>query len=318
MKRRKLACFGTTTAVDTLTGEQTEVPLPTRGINLITITGSTGTIGSELVRLLSAAGVSTRAVHRNASKVRALPHVTWAQADLDDASQIATALTGTTRLFLLTDNQPDFGRIQIGVVRAAERLGVEHIVKLSALGASDHSKSGIGREHWQVEQALLSTRLRWTILRPHGFMQNWLGDVAQSVRAEGLIYSPIGDGRVPFIDTRDIAAVAAEVLLRPEPHMGKKYVLTGGAAVGFADLAGVLSEVTGRKITYRPISMEEARARLAARGVAAAAIDAMLAIAAYQRDGGPTAAVSPSVERLLGHAPRTIRDFARDYAASFR
>src|SRR2546428_5469915 len=99
------------------------------------------------------------------------------------------------------------------------------------------------------------------MLRQHAYMQNWLGDVAESVRAEGLIYSPIGDGRVPFIDTRDIAAVAAEVLLHPEVHVGKKYVLTGGTAVGFADLAGVLSEATGRKITYRPISMEEARAR---------------------------------------------------------
>jgi hypothetical protein len=44
----------------------------------------------------------------------------------------------------------------------------------------------------------------------------------------------------------------------------------------------------------------------------------MLAIAAYQRDGGPTAMVSPTVQRLLGRAPRTMRDFARDYAASFR
>jgi len=44
----------------------------------------------------------------------------------------------------------------------------------------------------------------------------------------------------------------------------------------------------------------------------------MLAIAAHQRDGGPTATVSPTVQRLLGRTPRTIRDFARDYAASFR
>jgi len=285
---------------------------------LITVTGSTGTIGSELLRLLSAAGVSTRAVHRNASMVRSLPHVSWVQADLDDAGQVEAAVAGTTRLFLLTGNEPDFARVQIGVVRAAERLGVGHIVKLSALGASDHSKSAIAREHWQVEQALLSTRLQWTILRPHAFMQNWLVDVAESVRGEGLIYSPIGDGRVPFIDTRDIAAVAAEVLLHPEAHVGKKYVLTGGTAVGLAELAAALSEATGRKITYRPISMEEARARLAARGVAASAIDAMLAIAAYQRDGGPTATVSPTVQRLLGRAPRTIRDFARDYTASFR
>ena len=70
-------------------------------------------------------------------------------------------------------------------------------------------------------------------------------------------------------------------------------------------------------ITYRPITMEEARTRLATRGIAAAAIEAMLAIAAYQRAGGPTATISPNVERLLGRRPRTIRDFARDYASRF-
>src|SRR5207245_2758204 len=97
----------------------------------------------------------------------------------------------------------------------------------AALVTVTGSTSTIAREHWAVEQALLSTRLQWTILRPHAFMQNWLGDVAESVRAEGVIYAPIGDGRVPFIDTRDIAAVAAEVLLHVEAHVGKKYVLTG-------------------------------------------------------------------------------------------
>jgi uncharacterized protein YbjT (DUF2867 family) len=284
---------------------------------MITVTGSTGTIGSELVSLLSAAGVGIRAVHRDPGKVRSLPHVTWVQADLRDPAAIERALAQTSRLFLLTGNDADFGPLQIAVVQAAERLGVEHIVKLSALGASDHSKSTIARDHWQVEQAIQRTGMAWTLLRPHAFMQNWLGDVADSVRAEGTIYAPIGDGRVPFIDTRDIAAVAAEVLLHPDAHVGKRYFLTGGEAVGYADVAAALSDATGRVVTYRPISMEEARSRLEARGVAPAAIDAMLAIAAYQRDGGPTAVVSPNVERLLGRAPGTIREFARDYAASF-
>jgi uncharacterized protein YbjT (DUF2867 family) len=284
---------------------------------LVTITGSTGTIGSELVRLLSAAGVKTRAVYRKASKTQDLPNVSWVQADLDDVEALEAALTGTIRLFLLTGNEPGFGRTQIGVIRAAERLGVEHVVKLSALGASNHSKSAIAREHWAVEQALLGTPLSWTILRPHAFMQNWLDDVAESVRAERVIYAPIGDGRVPFIDTRDIAAVAAEVLLHPEAHRGKKYFLTGGEAVGYADVAAALSAATGRTIEYRPISMEQQRSHLEARGVAAAMIDAMLAIAAYQKAGGPTATVSPNVERLLGRPPRSIHDFARDHAARF-
>lgn len=77
------------------------------GALLITITGSTGTIGSELVRLLSAAGANTRAIYRNGAKMRPLPNVTWLQADLDDPGQLEVALAGTTRLFLLTGNEPD-------------------------------------------------------------------------------------------------------------------------------------------------------------------------------------------------------------------
>jgi uncharacterized protein YbjT (DUF2867 family) len=284
---------------------------------LITVTGSTGTIGRELVRLLAAAGADTRAVYRDADKGQSLPPVTRVQADLRDPRQLAGALAGSTRLFLLTGNDPDFWRVQTAIVEAAERLGVRHLVKLSALGASDHSRSAIGREHWAVEQAIQRTRIPWTMLRPHAFMQNWLGDVAASVRTEGVIYAPIGDGRVPFIDTRDIAAVAAEVLLHPEAHVGKKYVLTGGAAVGYADVAAALSEVLGRTVTYRPITMEDARARLAARGTAAALIDATLAIASYQKEGGATAVVSPSVQQLLGRPPLTIREFVRDYADRF-
>jgi uncharacterized protein YbjT (DUF2867 family) len=286
-------------------------------IPLVTVTGSSGTIGTELVSLLSAAGAPTRAVLRNPDKARPLPHIAWLQADLRDAGLLEPALAGTKRLFLLTGNDPGFGRTQLGIVRAAGELGVGHIVKASALGASDHSKSWIGRDHWEVEQAIQRSGMQWTMLRPHAFMQNWLGDLAESVKQEGVIYSPIGDGRVPFIDTRDIAAVAAEVLLHPEAHLGKKYVLTGGEAVGYADVAAALAAVTGRMVSYRPISMEEARSRMAARGASPEAIDALLAISAYQKEGGPTATVSPTVERLLGRPPRSIREFVRDYAEQF-
>lgn len=285
---------------------------------VITVTGSTGSIGAELVRLLSDQAVSTRAVLRNPARLRALPSIVWVLADLADTRLLEAVLAGTTRLFVLSANESGFGPLQIEVVQAAQRLGVEHVVKLSALGASDHSNSAIAREHWDVEQALQQTGLGWTILRPHAFMQNWLGEAAESVREQGVIHSPIGDGRVPFIDTRDIAAVAAAVLLDPEPHRGRKYVLTGGEAVGYADVAAALSEVLGRPVRYQPIPMEDARARLEARGVSPYLVAATLAIAAYQKAGGPTARVSDRVERILGGPPRTIRDFARDYAGHFR
>jgi len=279
---------------------------------IITVIGSTGTIGSELVRLLSQAGAATRAVFRDPKKVQLLPGVAWTQADLRDGLALEAAIAGTTRLFLLTDNQPGFAKLQIQILRTAESLGVAHVVKLSALGASDHSKSWIAREHHEVENALQQSSMQWTILRPHAFMQNWLGDLAQSVRSRGIIESPIGDGRVPFIDTRDIAAVAAEILLHPEEHAGKKYVLTGGEAVGFNDIAQILG------VTYKPITMDEARARLESSGLHPDQIDGMLAISAYQRAGGPTSMVSDTVARILGRPPRTIREFFADHAGAFR
>src|SRR5262245_29919191 len=179
---------------------------------VITVSGSTGTIGSELVRLLSVADVPTRAILRDASRRQWLPGVVWVWADLREQRLLPPALAGTTCLFLLTDNQAGFAGLQIRILQAAESLGVERVVKLSALGASRHSKSWIALEHREVEDALEQTSMRWTILRPHAFMQNWLGDVAESVRTNGIIESPVGEGRVPFIDTRDIAAVAAEIL----------------------------------------------------------------------------------------------------------
>jgi uncharacterized protein YbjT (DUF2867 family) len=288
---------------------------------VITVTGATGLIGSELVRLLSEAEHATRAVSRSAGRIASRPGVAWVLADLGDPRMLEPVLAGTSRLFLLTDNQPGFGDLQVKIIRLARELGVEHIVKLSALGASDHSRSWIGREHWQVEQALFESPeslLRWTILRPHAFMQNWLGEVAETVRADGTIYSAIEGGKVPFIDARDIAAVAAEVLRHPEGHVNAKRVLTGGEAVGFAQLAEALSDATGKRIRYQPISMEEAGQRMRAHGANEESIEAMLALATYQRAGGATAQVSEHVQQILGRPPRGIRDFARDYSAQFK
>ncbi len=284
---------------------------------VITVTGSTGTIGTELVRLLSERRSATRAVLRNTAKLRQLPGIAWVVADLKHEALLEPVLAGTQRLFLLTSNESGFGRIQSQVIQAAQRLGVEHVVKLSALGASPRSKAGLGLEHWEAEQALQESGMSWTILRPHTFMQNWLADIAPTVRSENTIYSAIGDGRVPFIDARDIADVALETLLNPEEHAGKTYVLTGGEAVGFDDVAQALSQVTGRDIRYHQLTMDEARARMEAQGLAARLIDSMLALAAYQKAGGKTAQVSGDVAQILGRAPRNIHDFARDYKAAF-
>lgn len=284
---------------------------------IITVTGSTGNIGTELINQLSEANVPIRAVLRNLKNARKLPNIVWVQADLADEQLLEAVLAGTDKLFLLTGNRPGFGAIQVRVIETAERLGLKHVVKLSALGASPRTKSGLAKEHYDAEQALENSSMDWTILRPHVFMQNWLGDLAETVQKEGAIYSAVGDGIVPFIDARDIAAVAAQVLLNPEKHRGKTYVLTGGKAVGYAELARSISKATGEKVVYHALSMEEMRARMEKQGLDEKMIDSLLALSAYQKAGGKTAQVSENVEEILGRKPRTIQDFARDYKDSF-
>jgi uncharacterized protein YbjT (DUF2867 family) len=118
---------------------------------------------------------------------------------------------GVKTMFLLTGNGPDLATLQLTAIRAAVKSGVEYVVKLSALGASSHSKSPIGRAHYEAEQALIGSGMRWAILRPHAFMQNLL-DQTPAIVGEGRIFAASGDGKIPFVDTRDIAAVAAVTL----------------------------------------------------------------------------------------------------------
>lgn len=284
---------------------------------VFTVIGSTGNIGHELVNLLSESGASVRAVLRNFKRARKLPGVTWLQADVSDSALLEATLAGTDRLFLLTGNQPGFGQTQIDIIKTAEKLGVKHVVKLSALGATPRTKSPLAHEHWIAEQALEETNMTWTILRPHVFMQNWLGEVAETVRDENAIYAAIGDGKVPFIDARDIAAVAAESLLNPEKHNGKKYVLTSGTAIGYQELADAISSATGKQVEYKSLSMDEMRERMEKQGINSKMIDSFLALAAYQKAGGATARVSNDVSEVLGREPRTVVDFAKDYKDNF-
>lgn len=285
---------------------------------IITVIGSTGNIGKELVSLLSAAGVSVRAILRNFNHAQPLRGVAWLQADVSDEALLDPTLSGTDRLFILTGNKPGFAQAQIDVIRAAERLGVKHVVKLSALGASPRTKSPLAHEHWMVEQALEESAMTWTVLRPHVFMQNWLGEVAETVRSEGVIYAAIGEGKVPFIDARDIAAVAAESLLHPDKHAGKRYVLTGGEAVGYDALANAIAKAIGKPVIYKSLTMDEMRLRMEKQGIGTTMIDSYLALAAYQKAGGPTERVSESVREILGRQARTIEDFANDYHESFQ
>jgi len=282
---------------------------------MILVTGGTGLIGMEVVRLLSQAGMPARVLARDPHRGQARPGITWVSGDLAQPETLPSVFAGCTTLFLLTGNSENAYQLQHHALAAARHVGVAQVVKLSAFGASPRSNSMIGRMHYQIEAELQESGSAWTMLRPHHFMQNLLGQ-ADSIINDGIVYSSSGDGRIPFVDTRDIAAVALATLTQPGHHE-KKYVITGSEALSYRHATDILGQAIGRPLRFIDEPVADARARLTQAGQPAWLVESLLAIAAYQRAGGPTETITSVVADLTGKPPRTFAEFARDYAGAF-
>jgi uncharacterized protein YbjT (DUF2867 family) len=283
---------------------------------MILVTGGTGAVGSELLRLLSQAGIATRALTRNPQETPKLPGITWVAGDLAKPQTLPAVFEDAEQLFLLTSYYEDMVTLQHNAIVAARAAGVTHVVKVSAFAASDHSRAPIGRWHYQVEKELQESGMGWTILRPHHFMQNLLAQ-AEYVAKDGVVYSASGDGKIPYIDPRDVAAVAFVTLTQPG-HVGKKYVLTGGEAMSYRQAAEIIGATIGKPVRFVDESPDQARARRVREGLPPAVIESALAISAYQRAGGKTVTITTTVADLTGRPPRTVREFVREHAATFR
>jgi uncharacterized protein YbjT (DUF2867 family) len=283
---------------------------------MILVTGGTGLIGSEVLRGLSHAGVLARALTRDLKKAHTMPGVAWVAGDLGKPETLHAAFDGATTLFLLTHYLEDMVELQHNAIADARDAGVTHVVKVSAFAASDHSKAPIGRWHHPVEKELEESGLGWTCLRPHHFMQNLLAQ-ARYVKKDGAIYSPSGDGKIPYVDGRDVGAVAVVTLTTPG-HVRKKYVLTGSEAMSYRQAAEIIGGVIGKPVRFVDESPNQARARRVREGVPPAVIESILAIGAYQRAGGKTVTITSTIADLTGRPPRTVAEFVREHASSFR
>ena len=279
---------------------------------MILITGATGAIGRELIRELITAGASVRAMARNSAQAGLPEGVTVVPGDFTQPATFAAALAGVDHVFLLQNPNPDMVAQQADFLAAAKSAGVQHVVKLSAIGASANSKVRIGRLHGEAEQQLAATGLGWTYLRPSFFMQNTLL-FAPTIAREGKFYSPTGAGLMGFVDVRDIAAVAA-VALTQAGHQGKTYTLTGPAPLNHVQVAEKISAVIGKPVEFVDITPEQFKTGAVEHGVSPWLADALNELYAVVR-AGYTGVVTSDVARLTGRPPASFDDFAQRYAA---
>jgi uncharacterized protein YbjT (DUF2867 family) len=278
----------------------------------IVVTGATGTVGSHVAEQLLANGASVRAAVRSPEKVALASGLEAVAVDFDRPETLKAAMEGAEHLFLLTAFTPDMIGQSNALVDAAKAAGVEHVVKLSALGAGPNAAIKLGKLHTEGERYLEESGLGWTHLRPNSFMQNYITYHGEAIRSQSSFYLPHGDGEMSLVDVRDVAAVAVTALTEPG-HMGKAYELTGATAIDNHEVAAILSQVVGREISYVDVPDEAARQAMADMGSPEEMIDALMGLNNIIREGY-TALVTDAVQAVTGRAPRTFEEFARDHS----
>lgn len=272
-----------------------------------------GKVGAEAARLLARQGTPARVLVRNAEKAAALSEegIDVIEGDLEVSSTIDAAMRDVSTVVLVS---PAIPAQELNVVDSAVRVGVDHIVKITSKASGD-SPIGRRRAQTEIENGLIASGLGYTLLRNNAYMQNFLM-LASAISRTNSFGSSTGDGRVGMVDTRDIAAVAAEIALSPAPHITRTYWLTGPERLSYADAAAVLSTVLGRPIAFQPLTFDEQRQAMIEEGVPEA-IAEMNAQALNLFAQGDSDWVTDDVPRLLGRPARSFEQFATDYAQAF-
>ncbi len=271
----------------------------------VLVTGGTGKTGQLVARQLALRGVEARIATRNPSSADQI------RFDWTDPATHGPALKGISAVYIVA---PIDRTQQLPVMRSFLEQAVSQVPgRLVLLSASSLEAGGpmMGEIHaWLAAHAPL-----WTVLRPSWFMQNVTTQHLPSILNEGCLYSATGDGRVPFIDAADIAAVAVEALT-DRALASDDHVLTGPQALTYGEVAQEISIRIGRSIRHCRLSVLELAARYATFGIpeayalTLARMDEAICQGAEDR-------TTEEVQRITGRPARTFADFVEVQRALF-
>ncbi len=282
---------------------------------MILVTGANGHLGRAIVeRLLERLPGREIAVSvRKPEDASALASrgVSVRKGDFAQPETLARAFEGASQVLMVSSNAAAYGGDTMAqhraAIDAARAAGVRRVVYTAHQATAAASEFFPARDHAATEQLLRASGLAWTSLRNGFYASSALGWLlGRALHETGVIEAP-AEGPVSWTDRDDLAAAAAAVLLDEGRFEGPTPPLTAGQAVDFAQVAEIATQVLGRPIQRKLISDEEYRANVVASGAPPQAADFGMSFyrAARNRE---FAVIDPTLERLIGRPPTTIRD----------
>jgi uncharacterized protein YbjT (DUF2867 family) len=281
----------------------------------VLVTGGTGNVGSQALKsLLAQQSLKVRALVRNPAKAQWIADMggELVEGDLEDIAALNRAMVDVQTLVLITPAGARAAETAGKAIASAKRAGVEKIVRLSAIKASEDGPTDNTRQHGITERLIRESGMRYVFLRPSYFMQNLLGSLG-SIIGEGKLYAGMGDARVALIDTRDVGDALAAAAMS-DRFDGLALELSGPQSIGHGTVAAEIGKALGKTVTYVAVPPEAAGEAVRAFGLDDWTVQVIVDYSrAYSKGFGDF--VTDSVQSLAGRVPRNIGTFAREVMA---
>ena len=295
----------------------------------ILVTGATGRVGKQLVKILSLYDknfyISLRSidcsfppVRQRVEAFRNLGIINFVDMDYNNLTSITHhKLEGIEKIFLITPYFNVLDATRKIVAEAQKTRSVKHIVKLSDMGVELSPATYAGTIHNQAEKIIEHSGFHYTFLRPNYYMQNFIEFIYKYRTNEKFLCLPLKNSRASFVDLLDVAEVAAIILHdKSNKHYNKVYDVTGGQLLNCSDVADILKTLLDDPIKYVNISEQTARTELIKARLKLEFVEYLLDFYRFIREGRMRR-ISKVVETILGRKPISFEIFVRDHAELF-
>jgi uncharacterized protein YbjT (DUF2867 family) len=282
----------------------------------VLVLGSTGNIGSYVVENLLKKGVNVKAAVTNIEKGEKFfkgRNVKVVEFDFLRPDTYREALDGVSKLFLV--RPPQLAKPKqdmLPFLKQAKVAGVKHIVFVSLLGVEKNPVV----PHRKIENYIRELGFQYSFLRPSFFMQNLHTTHREDVAHRDELFMPVGKAKTSFIDTRDIAEIAA-ICLTEDGHVNQAYTLTGSEAISYEEVAMTMSEVLKRRIIYKNPCIFKFRRVLISRGTPKEFANVMTMLYTVTKLG-TAKNVTDTTEKLLKRKPISFRKYVEDHQQWFK
>lgn len=278
---------------------------------MILITGATGHLGKATLHHLAQKTAASQlvALARDESKASSLKEqgIRVRIGSFDEPESLEKAMEGITKVLLISGTDPQRLQQHKNVVNAAQKAGVQQLVytgvSLQNLDASA-LKTFMG-SHFETEAYIKASGIPYTFLRNTLYLDGIPFFVGEKVLETGIAL-PAGSGKVPYALRDEMAEAAANVLVEAG-HTHKTYEITGSEAYSYTDVAQALTELSGKTVSYTPITEEAFIQTMKQYGVPDYLIDLVNGFSVDTKNGLLEAS-STDLQTLLGRKPATLKE----------